>query len=203
MPLTLRDLIKDPDELIMGLHQASGLHPASIATIFDAKLNLLKVRDMFPANTRRWPYVVPMLARRLRRRPNIKTTLGQRLVLSGIYHIAKPPCKAKRQYLLTCKVVHSIQFWKLIAFLTVSVLKDLIILFQVLGLLLNCAFSLSCWFLYINKLFLSLSVSDSRCNRFTWPRVLITTRVCWNSFQNVSKFIAYTLLLYLATAYWI
>ena len=36
----------------------------------------------FPANKRRWLNVVLMLARRLRRRPNIKTTLGQRLVFA-------------------------------------------------------------------------------------------------------------------------
>ena len=36
-----------------------------------------------PANTKHWPNVVLMLARRLRRRPNIKTTLGQCFVLAG------------------------------------------------------------------------------------------------------------------------
>ena len=38
----------------------------------------------YPANTRHWPNVVLMLARRLRRRPTMKTTLGQRHVLAGI-----------------------------------------------------------------------------------------------------------------------
>ena len=38
---------------------------------------------LFPTTTRHWPDVVLMLARRLRRRPNIKTTLGQRLVFAG------------------------------------------------------------------------------------------------------------------------
>ena len=37
-----------------------------------------------PANTRHWPNVVLMLAHRLRRRPNIKTALGKRLVFAGI-----------------------------------------------------------------------------------------------------------------------
>ena len=37
----------------------------------------------YPVNTRHWPNVVLMLTRRLRRRPNIKTTLGQCLVLAG------------------------------------------------------------------------------------------------------------------------
>ena len=36
-----------------------------------------------PANTRRWINVGLILARRLRRRPNIKTTLDQRLVFAG------------------------------------------------------------------------------------------------------------------------
>ena len=47
----------------------------------------LKSKDIlqfdFARNTRRWLNVVLMLARRLRRRPNIKTTLGQRLVFAG------------------------------------------------------------------------------------------------------------------------
>ena len=49
-----------------------------------------------PANTRNWPSAVLMLARRLRRRPNIKTTLRQCLVLAG----GLSPvllCKARRQ----------------------------------------------------------------------------------------------------------
>ena len=39
-----------------------------------------KVLSDCPANTRHWPNVVLMLGHRLWRRPNIKTTLGQRLV---------------------------------------------------------------------------------------------------------------------------
>ena len=37
-----------------------------------------------PANTRRWHNAVLMLARRQRRRANIKTKLGQRLVFAEI-----------------------------------------------------------------------------------------------------------------------
>ena len=40
-----------------------------------------------------------MLARRLRRRSNIKSTLSQRIVLAGIYYST-----AKRQYLITCEL---------------------------------------------------------------------------------------------------
>ena len=36
-----------------------------------------------PANTRRWPDVGLMMARRLRRRPIINSTMGQRLVFAG------------------------------------------------------------------------------------------------------------------------
>ena len=39
---------------------------------------------VIPANTRHWPNVVLILARRLGRRPSIKTTLGQCLVLAGL-----------------------------------------------------------------------------------------------------------------------
>ena len=42
------------------------------------------------ANTRRWLNVVSMLARRLRRRPNNKTTLGQRLVFAGYWAVKHP-----------------------------------------------------------------------------------------------------------------
>ena len=43
---------------------------------------LLSTSESNPANTRHWPNVVLMLARRLRRRPNIKTTLDERLVFA-------------------------------------------------------------------------------------------------------------------------
>ena len=36
-----------------------------------------------PANTKRWPNVVVIMARRQRRRPMITTTLGQRFVFAG------------------------------------------------------------------------------------------------------------------------
>ena len=39
---------------------------------------------MYLANTTRWPSVGLMLAHRLRRWPNIKPALGQRLVFAGI-----------------------------------------------------------------------------------------------------------------------
>ena len=39
---------------------------------------------MYPANTRRSPNVVTMLAHRLRRWANIVTTLGERLTFHGI-----------------------------------------------------------------------------------------------------------------------
>ena len=41
-----------------------------------------------PANTRRWPNVEVMMARRLRRRPIITSTLGQRLVFAGNWLLA-------------------------------------------------------------------------------------------------------------------
>ena len=48
------------------------------------ELRGLSCRNNIPANTRQWSNVVLMLPRRLRRRPNIKTILGQCLVLAGI-----------------------------------------------------------------------------------------------------------------------
>ena len=41
--------------------------------------------ESFPADTKRWPNVVLMLYHSLRRWPNIKTTLGQRLVSAGLW----------------------------------------------------------------------------------------------------------------------
>ena len=38
----------------------------------------------YPGNTRRWPSVLLMLTHRLRSRPNIRTTLGQRIVFAGL-----------------------------------------------------------------------------------------------------------------------
>ena len=49
-------------------------HPASITAT--------------PADTRRWPNVVLMLGRSRRRRSNIKTTLGQRLVFAESHFVA-------------------------------------------------------------------------------------------------------------------
>ena len=40
----------------------------------------------YPANTKHFPNIVLMLARRLRRRPNIKTTLVKCLVLAGYWY---------------------------------------------------------------------------------------------------------------------
>ena len=39
--------------------------------------------SFYPTGTRRWPYVGSVLARRLRRRPNIYPTLCRRLVFAG------------------------------------------------------------------------------------------------------------------------
>ena len=44
---------------------------------------ILGQRYVIPASTWRWPNVVLLLARRLRRRSNIRTTLSQCLVLAG------------------------------------------------------------------------------------------------------------------------
>ena len=44
----------------------------------------IKLLQVIPANTRRWPSVWLILAHRLRRQPNIIPTLGQRLVFAGM-----------------------------------------------------------------------------------------------------------------------
>ena len=43
----------------------------------------------YPANTIHWPNAGLMLARRLRRRPNINPALGQYIVFAGIGHWEK------------------------------------------------------------------------------------------------------------------
>ena len=46
--------------------------------------NESRAQSINPADTRHWPNVGSMLADRLRRRPNIEPTLGQRLVFAGL-----------------------------------------------------------------------------------------------------------------------
>ena len=48
-------------------------------------IKILQQYTTVPPNKRRWPNVASMLARRLRRRPNIKQTLGKWFVFDGVH----------------------------------------------------------------------------------------------------------------------
>ena len=69
----------------------------------------LQWEEATPANTRRWPNVVLMLGRRRRRRANIKTTLGQCLVIAGTLDSSRASvvrgCPATSQRLLVVAIL--------------------------------------------------------------------------------------------------
>ena len=65
---------------------------------------------LYPANTRRWTNADLMLAHRLRRWPNIKSALVQRLMFAG-YHWKLLEYRIKKQIYLVGLFVKRATFW--------------------------------------------------------------------------------------------